>query len=247
MTSLVFGGRSPISLALCARLAEQGKEVHLVTRIVDDEILRLGESRGVTQLHECDLADESSALDLVKELNEVAPGLREVAFVHRYRGPANVFLQYQVEVVTPFRVVEALHHRADAGGCAVVLTTSPAARSVLLDQDFHYHASKAALAALVHFAAVRYADNNLRVNGVSPGTFVFKERAAAFYAENPEILRLVERSVPLSRMATVKEVANVMAFLLSDDSGYVNGQIIEVDGGIAHIDGASLVRNSIEE
>ena len=245
MTCLVFGGRSPISLALCARLAEQAKEVHLVTRTIDDEMRRLGEMHGVTQLHECDLVDEPSALELVKELDERAPGLQEVAFVHRYRGPADVFAQYQVEVVTPFRVVEALHQRPRPGGCAVVLTTSPAARNVLLDQDFHYHASKAALAALVRFAAVRYADNNLRVNGVSPGTFVFKERAATFYAENPEILQLVERDVPLSRMATVQEVANIMSFLLSDASGYVNGQIIEVDGGIAQIDGASLARKSI--
>lgn len=245
MSCLVFGGRSPIALALCARLAEQDKAVHLVTRIVDEEITRLGKIHGVTQLHECDLADEPSALELVKELDAGSSGLQQVAFLHRYRGPADVFLQYQVEVVTPYRVVETLHQRTRPGGCAVVLTTSPAARSVLFDQDFPYHASKAALTALVRFAAVRYAASNLRINGVSPGTFVFKERAAAFYSENPDILRLVQHSVPLSRMASVEEVANVMAFLLSDGSGYVNGQIIEVDGGILCIDGASLARKSI--
>jgi len=135
-----------------------------------------------------------------------------------------------------------LYERSREKECAVVLATSPAARSVLLDQGFQYHASKAAISELVRYGSVRFANRSLRVNGVSPGSFVFKERAANFYAKNPEILDLVSQVVPLSRMAVVDEIASVVAFLLGDQSRYVNGQVIEVDGGISCVDGASLVR-----
>jgi len=46
-------------------------------------------------------------------------------------------------------------------------------------------------------------------------------------------------------MAVVDEIASVVAFLLGDQSRYVNGQVIEVDGGISCVDGASLVRNTL--
>jgi glucose 1-dehydrogenase len=208
---------------------------------VDDEIQQLGTDHGCVRIHACDLTDAAKAVALAQEIDEEEGGLDAVAFVHRYRGEDDPQRQYSVEVLTPYLILEALYDRSREKECAVVLTTSPAARSVV-DQGFQYHASKAALSELVRYGAVRFADRSVRVNGVSPGSFVFKERAAEFYEENPEILELVEQFVPLSRMAVVDEIASVVAFLLGEQSRYVNGQIIEVDGGISCIDGGSLVR-----
>ena len=124
--------------------------------------------------------------------------------------------------------------------CAVVVTTSPAGRTVVGDQDFQYHASKAALSQLVRFGSVRFSANNLRINGVSPGSFIFKERAAEYYSKNPEVVANANKLIPLSRMGTVTEIANVALFLLSEKSSYLNGQILEVDGGLSNLDQASL-------
>jgi len=245
MAALVYGGKSPIALAVCSQLSREGHSVHLVTRQLDAEIQRLGLESGCAQVHGCDLTDGAQSVALAERIDEEEEGLRAVAFVHRYRGVDDPESQYSVEVLTPYRILEALYKRSRKTECAVVLTTSPAARSVLLDQGFQYHASKAAISELVRYGSVRFADNNVRVNGVSPGSFVFKERAANFYAENPEILELVEQVVPLSRMAVVDEIASVVAFLLGDQSRYVNGQIIEVDGGISCVDGASLARATL--
>jgi NAD(P)-dependent dehydrogenase (short-subunit alcohol dehydrogenase family) len=245
MGALVYGGRSPIALAVCSQLAREGHSVHLVTRQVDAEIQRLGTEYGCTKIHRCDLTDGVQSVALAEQIDKEVGGLRAVAFVHRYQGVNDPENQYSVEVLTPYRILEALCKISRETECAVVLTTSPAARSVLLDQGFQYHASKAAISELVRYGSVRFADRHIRVNGVSPGSFVFKERAAHFYAENPEILKLVEQVVPLSRMAVVDEIASVVAFLLGDQSRYVNGQIIEVDGGISCVDGASLVRTTL--
>jgi len=244
MGALVYGGRSPIALSVCSQLASQGHAVHLVTRHVDAEIQRLGLENGCVQVHGCDLNDDAQSVALAGKIDEEEEGLRAVAFVHRYRGADDPHRQYSVEVLTPYRILESLHERSRDTECAVVLTTSPAARSVV-DQGFQYHASKAALSELVRYGSVRFADRGVRVNGVSPGSFVFKERAANFYLENPEILELVEQVVPLSRMAVVDEIASVVVFLLGDQSRYVNGQIIEVDGGISCIDGGTLIRSML--
>jgi NAD(P)-dependent dehydrogenase (short-subunit alcohol dehydrogenase family) len=244
MAALVYGGRSPIALALCEQLAAAGQEVHLVTRHRDEAIVKLASDHQCKHVHECDLEDGEKSIALALEIDRKVDGLVSVAFVHRYRNNApNPLKQYEVEVYTPFRIIEELAGRSRSEQCAVVLTTSPAARNIVGDQDFQYHASKAALSQLVRFGSVRFASQNLRINGVSPGSFIFKQRAADFYAKNPDVVTRANRLVPLARMGTVTEIASVASFLLSDKSSYINGQILEVDGGLSNFDQASLSKS----
>ena len=241
VAALVYGGRSPIALALCEQLADSGQEVHLITRNRDEAIVNLASEHHCEHVHQCDLEDAKVSIALALEIDDKVGGLEAVAFVHRYRNQtSNPLKQYEVEVYTPYEIIEALAERSRNKQCSVVLTTSPAARNIVGDQDFQYHASKAALSQLVRFGSIRFAANNLRINGVSPGSFIFKQRAAEFYAKNPDVVARANQLIPLARMGTVTEVANVAAFLLSDKSSYINGQILEVDGGLSNFDQASL-------
>ena len=243
MAALVYGGRSPIALALCEQLAASGQEVHLVTRHRDETIVKLASDHHCKHVHECDLEDAKKSIALALEIDNKVDGLDAVAFMHRYRtATSNPIKQYEVEVYTPYEILESLASQSRVKQCAVVLTTSPAARNIVGDQDFQYHASKAALSQLVRFGAVRFASKNLRINGVSPGSFIFKQRAADFYAKNPEVVARANKLIPLARMGTVVEIANVASFLLSDKSSYMNGQIVEVDGGLSNFDQASLTK-----
>ena len=241
MAALVYGGRSPIALAVCEQLADSGQEVHLITRNRDEAIVKLASEHKCKHVHECDLENAEKSIALALKIDNQVGGLEAVAFVHRYRNQtSNPLKQYEVEVYTPYEIIEALAERSRNKQCSVVLTTSPAARNIVGDQDFQYHASKAALSQLVRFGAVRFAANNLRINGVSPSSFIFKQRAAEFYAKNPGVVARANKLIPLARMGTVTEIANVAAFLLSDKSSYINGQILEVDGGLSNFDQASL-------
>ena len=91
-----------------------------------------------------------------------------------------------------------------------------------------YAASKAAAAMLIQQAAVEFAPDRIRVNGVAPGS-VQTEGTNRPIAEGQE----PERApfIPLGRLAAPVDVAKVVSFLASDDAGYVTGQNIVVDGG----------------
>ena len=241
MVALVYGGRSPIALALCRQLSESGQEVHLITRNRDETLVKLASNHNCKHVHECDLENQESSIALALEIDKKTGGLEAIAFVHRYRSQtSNPIKQYEVEVYTPFKIIESMAGQSRDKQCAVVVTTSPAGRTVVGDQDFQYHASKAALSQLVRFGSVRFSANNLRINGVSPGSFIFKERAAEYYSKNPEVVANANKLIPLSRMGTVTEIANVALFLLSEKSSYLNGQILEIDGGLSNLDQASL-------
>ena len=236
MRYLIFGGRSPIALAVSKQLIKSGSEVHLVTRSIDTQIQAVAKDLQVSQLHECDLHDSQKAITLAIQVNGMAKGLNGIAFLHRYRGDKqNPIEQYAVEVYTPYQILESLAKVSRLHELSVVLTSSPAATSVVSDQNFQYHASKAATEQLVRFASVRFAKDKLRTNGVNPGALVFKERAAEFYKNNPQILETAVKSIPLGRIAQVSDIASVVMFLLSESSSFINGQIINVDGGLSNI------------
>jgi len=106
-----------------------------------------------------------------------------------------------------------------------------------------YSASKAAVIGLTKAAAKDLAPHGIRVNAVSPAfigpgrmwdTQVARQAAAGsqYYASDPEAVaaQMIEL-VPMRRYGSVHEVANVVAFLLSDDASYVNGVNLEVSGG----------------
>ena len=106
-----------------------------------------------------------------------------------------------------------------------------------------YSASKAAVIGLTKAAAKDLAPMGIRVNAVSPAfigpgrmwdTQVARQAAAGsqYYATDPEAVaaQMIEL-VPMRRYGSVHEVANVVAFLLSDDASYVNGVNLEVSGG----------------
>ena len=241
MSALIYGGRSPIALDLCNQLAIAGHKVHLVTRVRDEAMVALAKENGCSEVHECNLEDSVKSIELALKIDSQVGGLDAVAFAHRYRSEvAAPLIQYSVEVYTPYEILKALAEGKRSRQCAVVLMTSPAAHSVVGDQDFQYHASKAALSQLVRFGSVCFAARNLRINGLSPGSFIFKQRAADFYAKNPQIVERANNLIPLSRMGTVNEIASVAHFLLSKQSSYLNGQILEVDGGLSTLDPASL-------
>ena len=110
-----------------------------------------------------------------------------------------------------------------------------------------YSATKAALMMLTQSLAVDYGAEGLRANVVCPGwtiTEMADEEMASFGGSRglsvDDAYRLITSLVPLQRAARADEVASVIAFLLSEDSSYVNGAVIPVDGGGIAVDPATV-------
>ncbi len=90
-----------------------------------------------------------------------------------------------------------------------------------------YGVAKAGIEQMARYLAVHWGKQNVRCNCIAPGPF---PNSTVQEAHPDFVKRLAEKS-PLGRIGTAKEIAGVVAFLLSDASSYITGQTIAVDGG----------------
>lgn len=92
----------------------------------------------------------------------------------------------------------------------------------------NYAASKAGIIGFTKSLAKEVASRNILVNAVAPG---FIETGMTDVLKD-EIKQDIEKNIPLKRIGTPEDVANVVKFLASEDSSYITGQVINVDGGM---------------
>jgi len=92
----------------------------------------------------------------------------------------------------------------------------------------NYSASKAGLIGLTKSTAKEFAPRGITCNAVAPGIIVSHMTDAL----PQEVKEKYLENIPLGRFGTPEDVANVVAFLASDDSAYVTGQVIDIDGGL---------------
>ena len=124
-----------------------------------------------------------------------------------------------LNVVRMARLVTPVMLRQQGGGATVNVSTFSAFEP---SPDFPLSSAlRAALAGFTKLYADRYAADGVRMNNLLPG-----------YVESFEIDEETRRSIPMQRRASTAEIAKTAAFLLSEDSGYVTGQNLRVDGGL---------------
>ncbi|HTW56553.1 MAG TPA: SDR family oxidoreductase [Terriglobales bacterium] len=90
--------------------------------------------------------------------------------------------------------------------------------------------SKAGVEALMRSLAVEWGDRGIRMNAIAPGP-IPTQGAFSRVLPHPGLEQLALHRNPLHRFGTVDELANLAAFLVSDNSGYINGEVIRMDGG----------------
>jgi NAD(P)-dependent dehydrogenase (short-subunit alcohol dehydrogenase family) len=123
---------------------------------------------------------------------------------------------------------EVIPHMIAAGGGSIINVSSIASHKPL--PDVAYVSSKGAVDSLTRYIARRYGQYNIRANVLLLGYIDTPLARPAW--EFTKIRELNLKQVPMRRFASPTEVAMVAAFLASDESSYVNGVILPVDGGL---------------
>ncbi len=90
--------------------------------------------------------------------------------------------------------------------------------------------AKAGVQALTRSLAVEWGNRGIRMNAIAPGP-IPTEGAFSRLLPRPELEEAAKKRNPLGRFGTMEEFANLAAFLISDGAGYVNGEVVTMDGG----------------
>jgi NAD(P)-dependent dehydrogenase (short-subunit alcohol dehydrogenase family) len=220
----VTGAAGGIGAAIAARLRRDGLEVETLDRAPGcDHAVDLAVDP-LPDLEQVDVCISNAAI-----IDTIAPAHRMTS--EQWSG------DIEVNLTGAFRVVQAcLPGMRERGWGRVVVISSGAARTGLPGQ-VAYSASKAGLIGMTKTIAAENAGLQITANAILPG-MVATERAKAMPAE---IVDRLTETLPTKRMADPDEVAALVAFLASEEAGYITGEAIAIDGG-ASLNTLSLTR-----
>lgn len=241
--AVVTGGNSGIGLTTAKELSANGAKVVIAGRdqkTLDEAVQTIGnDSFGV----KADVSKLSEIENLFKETSQKF-GKIDVLFVNAGIAKFAPLEQSDEamfdEIVNInfkgayFTVKYALPFLND--GASIIFTTSAAAKNGIAGVSI-YGASKAALHALTKIFAAELVGRNIRVNAVSPGPIEtpINDRTDMPEEAKKEMMSGIIAQVPMKRIGTAEEVAKTVAFLASDDSSFITGVEIDVDGGMSQL------------
>lgn len=239
--SLVIGGTRGLGREVVKLLSAAGHAVSVVGRRAPvEQDLKIPN----TKLFLADIADAEALKKTLADAVRASGKFSYIIFCQRYRGQDDSWTgEINVSLTATKNAIEgAVDLFAPDGDKSIVLVSSVFGDYVGEGQAVSYHVGKAGMNHMMRFYAVNLGRKGIRVNAITPFTFL-KEESKDFYMNNKPVMELYEKITPLGRMGTTEDSARAIAFLCSPQSGFINGQNIFVDGGLSLVWPETLARN----
>ena len=241
--ALVTGGSSGIGFATAQEFVGEGAHVFLTGRREKELAAAVKEiGRNVTGIR----ADVSNSQDLDRLFSQIKneKGKLDIVFANAGAAKYAPLGQISEELYQSifdvnvkgvlFTVQKALPLMPEGG--SIILNASIVA-SKGLPANSVYSATKAAVRSFARTWTTDLKDRHIRVNVVSPGSTDTEGLRGLLGSSEvgEQRLKMINASVPLGRLAKPKEIARAVVFLASDDSSYITGTELFVDGGFAQV------------
>jgi len=241
---LIMGIRNKWSIAYGAAKAayEQGAKLYFTYMGEEnkEKIEELISEFKGAKAFECDVSDEKKVESLFSKLKAKHDKLDAIVHCIAHANTQDLRGEFI------YTSKEGFLHANEVSAYSLVLVARKAREVELLSEGgsivcLTYHGStkvfpgynvmgvaKAALESSVRYLASNLGRENIRVNAVAPG-FIDTDMTSVL---KDQVKDSINAQIPLKRMGEAKEVANVVYFLSSDESSYITGQVINVDGGM---------------
>lgn len=238
--AIVTGGGRGIGRQIALTLAQQGWDIALnyahstqQAQEVQQEIQKLGVR---CEIYQCDVSDFVQCADMVKAIKgdfgsidllvNNAGITRDTLLIRMSEQQFDEVISTNLKsVFNMTKQAASVMVRQRSG--KIVNITSIAGLDGNAGQ-FNYAAAKAGLVGMTKTAAKELGARGITVNAVAPG-FIETDMTAVL---GEDYKKAAEEKIPLKRLGQVQDIANLVAFLASEQASYITGQVIRVDGGL---------------
>lgn len=214
-TALVTGGSRGIGLSIAQTLSGYGYNVILPTR----QEMNLLSNDSIDKY----LSGLSDRIDIV--VNNA--GINPIAEIQNI-DDSDFDDTLQVNLVAPFRIIKNLVPAMIENHFGRIVNISSIWSIVSRSGRAVYSASKSGLNGMTRTMAIELAQYNVLINNVAPG-YVNTELTAK--NNTPEEIKMIEKNIPIHRLAEPQEISEAVQFLISDKNTYITGQTLVIDGG----------------
>ena len=227
---LIIGGSSGIGLTLVKSLSAKGAQIYTASRTASDEW-----PQGVNYIKFDVLSEESSLLDFLPEqIHGLVYAVGSITLKPFSRLTEDDFItEYRLNVLGAVKTIQQSYRSLrNAKSSSIVLISSVAARN-----GMSYHASiaaaKSGVEGLALSLAAEFASQNIRVNVVAPS--LTDTPLASNLLNTPDKRETSAKRHPLGRIGKPEDTASAISFLLTDESSWISGQVLGVDGGMGNL------------
>lgn len=238
---LVTGGGSGLGLAMSHHLAQYGADLWIVGRRenkLEEAAAELGKHGGKVHTYSCDIRDPDKVAEMVEHIfanGGVNCLLNNAA--GNFAAPSESLSHRAVDAVlgtvlhgTAYITLECgkrwLAAEQEGQVLSIVTTYASTGSGWVLPSAM----GKAGVLAMTSSLAVEWGGRGVRLNAIAPGPFPTKG-AVERLMPDPRLAEIMRRQNPLQRFGDPDELANLAVFMLADGCGYLNGEVITLDGG----------------